>query len=408
MNDLDNREVAACGVDEFEALKRRSIVIENLESSYARRPSCWKDVSYDTWMSYDWQWKNRIFEAQSLERITPLSEDEKKAIESVRRSFSLAVSPHYAALIHAELASQCPIRMQCVPSPRELEVHEDLLDDPLGERRHAIAACATRRYPDRALLYTTHACAMRCRHCTRRSRVGLMENIAREAIEASILEIEKNENIRDVLISGGDPLSLDNETLRGIFEKLRRCAHIDVIRLCTRMPCTLPQRLDDPELLEMLEAFGPIYVNTQFNHPFEATIESARALRLLRKSGCILGNQSVLLRNINDRAELLEPLFRWLLKEGCRPYYLFLCDVAQGTYHFRTRIQTGLDIMRTLRGRLSGLAIPHFVIDLPDGHGKLDLCPQNIVSTRENLITFRTWYGAHVNYRDVETDENGV
>ena len=388
-------------IRESAALERRPETIGALESSYNRRPACWHAVSQAQWNDYQWQWDHRLFSADAISGAIETDAGERQAIEAVAPVFSAAVSPHYAALIHPELGRHCPIRMQCIPSLRELENHPSLMGDPLGERRHALTSCSFRRYPDRMLIYTTHACAMRCRHCTRRSRVGLNENISPESIFHAIECAKRDENIRDILISGGDPLSLDNELIDGILSELRSCPHIDVIRLCTRMPCTLPQRLYDAELLEILRRHAPVYVNTQFNHPFEMTIESSKALRNLREAGCILGNQSVLLKGINDDGVTIEKLNRALLREGCRPYYLFLCDVAQGTQHFRTSIQSGLEIMRHLRGRVSGLAIPHFVIDLPDGLGKVDLCPQNILQTDGRTIHIRNWFGADVEYEDV-------
>ena len=229
-----------------------------------------------------------------------------------------------------------------------------------------------------------------------------MESVSQADLQNALDRVTANPNIRDVLISGGDPISLENDVLEWLIASLKACPHIDVVRVCTRMVSTLPQRMSDARLIDVLRKYAPIYVNTQFNHPFEATREAAQALAALRSAGCILGNQSVLLKGINDAPAILEPLFRWLLREGCRPYYLFLCDVAQGTHHFRTSIQSGLDIMRSLRGRLSGLAIPHFVIDLPDGNGKVDLCPDSVVSRDGQSLTFHNWFGASVNYRDVE------
>lgn len=390
---------------EIAALERDPIVIGVLESSYERRPSCWHDVSESEWESFEWQWCNRLSTAEDLERVLGLLPGEREAINRLQSVFPMVISPHMAAMIHRELSGACPIRMQAVPSLRELEVYEELSADPLGERSHGVGVCATRRYPDRVLLYTTHACAMRCRHCTRRSRVGMEESISDSALEEAITYAIHNEKIRDVLISGGDPMSLGNDVLERILSRLRSCSHIDVIRLCTRMVCTQPQRFFDESLHEMLKRYAPVYVNTQFNHPYEVSVESARALEMLRKSGCILGNQSVLLRGINDRAEILEPLYRWLLREGCRPYYLFVCDVAQGTHHFRTSIQTGLNIMKTLRGRLSGLAIPHYVVDLPDGMGKVDLSPDSIEKgCLGGHLGIRNWFGKLVDYGDLSDD----
>ena len=384
------------------ALNRNPIVIERTESSYERRPDFWRHISESEWSSWQWQRENRIFTADSLEKVIPLLPGEREAIEKLSDTFPLVLSPHMAALIRPDLGANCPIRRQTIPSSEELRNYEMLSDDPLGERRHSLSLCATRRYPDRALLYVTHECAMHCRHCTRRNRVGQQELISAPMLDEAVDKVIQNPQIRDVLISGGDALSLDNQTLEKLLIRLRKCNHIDVIRICTRMVCAQPQRIYDNQLLEILRDFAPLYLNTQFNHPAEITEDSARAMRLLRESGCILGNQSVLLRGINDRADILEPLYRWLLREGCRPYYLFLCDVAQGTQHFRTSIQTGLNIMQNLRGRLSGLAIPHFVVDLPDGMGKVDLMPNSIKSGHlGSHLKIRNWFNDIVDYQDL-------
>ena len=387
---------------ESRALDRTPTVIEAIGSSYERRPEIWREVSEAEWESYEWQCAHRLHTVDEISQAIGMDDGERAATEALSRAFSAAIPPHYASLVRTEHGSACPIRRQAVPTMAELEESASLSCDPLGERRHALSRCAVRRYPDRILLYTTHACAMRCRHCTRRSRVGLSEAILREDILRGIEMAQHDERVRDVLISGGDPLSLDNATLEIILSRLRSCAHIDVIRLCTRMVCTQPQRIFDAQLLDILRRYAPIYVNTQFNHPYEATTESAEAMRLLRSSGCILGNQSVLLRGVNDSAQTLEALYRWLTREGCRPYYLFLCDVAQGTEHFRTTLQAGLDIMKYLRGRLSGLALPHFVVDLPDGNGKIDLSPDSILSHEGTCLTFRNWFGDAIQYWEPE------
>ncbi len=392
------------GIGEIEraALSRVPAVVSETSSSYALRPSCWHDVTVEQWADYRWQMQNRIFTAEALSRLMPLTDDEVRGIEAFAKTFSLCVSPHYASLMLRGGAVSEPLRRQCVPTTAELQTYDMLMDDPLGEARHHYCACATRRYPDRALIYTTHACAMRCRHCTRRTKVGRLEEPTLDMLLASVDAVCAESNIRDVLLSGGDALSLPNSWLKALLERLRACPHIDVIRICTRMPCTLPQRLNDPELLEILERFAPLYVNTQFNHPDEVSVESAQAFKHLRAAGCILGNQSVLLKGVNTEPESHEALGRWLLRNGCRPYYLFLCDVAQGTYHFRTSIADGLAIMTHLRGRLSGLGIPHFVVDLPDGMGKVELAPNRMTVSRDDPqdVVFNNWFGAAVAYRD--------
>lgn len=380
------------------ALARSPRFIDAIPSSYERRPDFWRDIDEETWQSPKWQFDNRIATARELSKIIALLPDEITAIERTATTFSMAISPHFAALMHEEYGADCPIRRQAVPTTAELIPSRYLLDDPLGERPHAIAPCAVHRYPDRALIFATPQCAMRCRHCTRRSRVGCLESVSHADRATAIEAICADDNIRDVLISGGDPLALSDDALEAIIAPLRACPHIDVIRLCTRMVSTMPQRFFDGQICRILERYAPIYVNTQFNHPFEATREAEIAMKILRNSGCILGNQSVLLRNVNDNPDVLEALYRFLTKNGCRPYYLFMCDVAQGTEHFRTSIDTGLAIMKRLRGRLSGLAIPHFVIDLPNGYGKVDLAPNSIAARECNRIVFENWFGENVDY----------
>ncbi len=385
---------------EQKALNRDPAVIGEVRSSFAVRPEIWRGVSEADWASFEWQWAHRVMTETALDEILTLTEDERAGIRAFASTFSLCLSPHYLALMVAENDVAGPIRRQGVPSMAETQVADALMDDPLGEARHTYFGCATRRYPDRVLIYTTHECAMRCRHCTRRCKVGQMQTPTEDLIMASIDAVCANTQIRDVLLSGGDVLALPTPFIEKVVARLRACEHIDVIRIGTRMPCTLPQRLNDDALLRVFERYAPLYVNTQFNHPNEASLESELAFRRLRAAGCILGNQSVLLRGVNEAPEAHEALNRWLVRHGCRPYYLFLCDVAQGTSHFRTPVQTGLNIMTHLRGRLSGLAIPHFVVDLPDGMGKVDLAPErmkNIEGTQ--VVRFTNWFGAEVDYQ---------
>lgn len=388
--------------DKKSSLNRWPEVIEASDrlEAYERRPQFWHKIDRTLWNSYAWQWANRLTSLDDIASVIELTDADRLSIKALAELFPAQISPHYASLIRHELGASCPIRQQALPQLAELEHGADLLDDPLGEARHAIASCATRRYPDRALLYTTNACAMRCRHCTRRSKVGLPSSPTSAELFDSLDRIVANPQIRDVLISGGDPLSLSTTKLAQILERLRQSRHIDTIRLCSRMPCTLPQRID-ADLCDCLKRFAPIYFNTQFNHPFEATVEAEKAFAMLRDAGCILGNQTVLLKGINDCPQTHERLNRWLLRNGCRPYYLFVCDVAQGTQHFRAPIASGLKIIEHLRGRVSGLGIPHYVIDLPDGHGKLELSVDHLVEgAYGGPVVFKNWQGLLVKYND--------
>ncbi|MFA5624206.1 MAG: KamA family radical SAM protein [Bradymonadales bacterium] len=383
------------------ALQRAALVYEENCSSYERRPKRWYNVTNDDWQSASWQMQNRLRSPDDFEGVFELSASEKSAIQRAATSFSVGLTPHFAALIRPELAENCPIRLQSIAKSQEFEARaESELLDPLGEEAHSILACVTQRYPDRALIYTNSDCAVRCRHCTRKRKVGIAPSPSLEQINAAIHYIGEQPQIRDVLISGGDPLVWPNSVIAAWLERLRAFAHIDVIRLCTRMPSSMPQRIDE-ELCRILENYAPIYVQTQFNHYLELCAESEAALHALRRSGAVLSNQSVLLRKVNDSAEALEKLNRRLLRSGCKPYYLFNLDRAFGTSHFRVDLKSAMQIMDALRGRVSGLAIPQFVVDLPGGYGKVPLCPQNIVEGKfGERLKFRNWYGEILEYND--------
>ncbi|MFW5967436.1 MAG: KamA family radical SAM protein, partial [Persicimonas sp.] len=300
----------------------------------------------------------------------------------------------------------CPIRRQAVPAPGELEPRAFELEDPLAEEAHMPVPGITHRYPDRVLFYVTHNCPVYCRHCTRKRKVSDPTTAAsRGQLEAGLAYIRSTPKVRDVLISGGDPLTLSDERLAEIFEALRDIDHVEVIRLGTRNPVTLPQRITD-ELCEVLYRARPVYLHTHFNHPRELCDEARRALSRLLDAGCVLGNQMVLLRGVNDDAETVLDLNRRLLEVGCRPYYMLQCDMARGITHFRTPLQTGLDIMDYLRGRIGGMGIPDFVVDLPEGGGKIELLPDYVVSRQAcesvDRVTFRNWAGEAYEFHDVE------
>ena len=384
-------------------LQRTPKTISHLESSYERRLPIWKAISPETWSDWRWQFKNRLLTLKNLQAALSTTLDDNMAVSLCAEGFSMAISPHYASLIRQELGENCPIRRQCIPSMQEFAQPTDYsYEDPLGEDAHQKGENLIQRYPDRVLLYATESCAMRCRHCTRRRKVGRIDtHPSLKTLHQAIDQIAEMPNIRDCLISGGDPLTLPNETLRDLLSRLRNIPHLDVIRLCSRTPVTLPQRIDE-ELCNILTEFGPLYFNTHFNHPFEATVESQNALRKIQRTGTILGNQMVLLRGINDDPDTVESLNRWLLRNGCRPYYIFQLDAGHGIQHFQTPLDTGIHIIEALRGRVSGLAIPHFAVDLPCGYGKVTLTP-NVIEKRDgNIVTFKNWYGKCVTYRDCD------
>jgi lysine 2,3-aminomutase len=342
----------------------------------SRRHPYWADVPSRQWSDWRWQLENRVSRLETIEELIALTDEERAGIRARESSFPLSVTPHYLSLFGD---ATCPVRRQAVPHCDELVVAPSDRLDPLAEEEHSPTAILVHRYPDRALLYVTHFCPVSCRHCTRQRKVGDPASApTREMLEVSYDYLRKTPQVRDVLVSGGDPLTLSDARLVEIIEQLRRIASVEIIRLCTRAPVTLPQRISD-RLLEALRPYQPIYVNTHFNHPKECCPEASACLDRLADAGFVVSNQMVLLRGVNDDADIVEVLGRWLLRHRCRPYYMFLCDPVAGTAHFRTPVRTGVEILEKLRGRLSGLAIPQLAIDLPGGGGKVTLSPDHLV-----------------------------
>ncbi len=361
----------------------------------------WADVSPADWNNWRWQQAHRLRRPLDFERTVGLSEDERAAFAASADLFRVAVTPYYASLIDVDDPA-CPIRAQALPQPGELTTYPFELEDPLAEERHMAAPGVTHRYPDRVLFYVTHNCPVYCRHCTRKRKVADPHSAARtDDLDAGLAYIAGNPAVRDVLLSGGDPLTLSDARLADLFERLGAIEHIDVLRLGTRNPVTLPQRIT-PELCDVLRTVRPLYVHTHFNHPRECTDAAAEALERLADAGCVLGNQMVLLRGVNDDEHTVETLNRWLLKHRCRPYYIFQCDMAQGITHLRTPLRRGIEIVDWLRGRISGMGVPHFAIDLPDGGGKITLTPDYEVARDGDTITFRNGHGNTFTFVDVD------
>jgi lysine 2,3-aminomutase len=300
------------------------------------------------------------------------------------------------------------VRRQAIPQLGELEVYPHELSDPLAEEAHMVAPGVTHRYPDRVLFYVTHNCPVYCRHCTRKRKVGDPTSASTvDHLEAGFRYIEETETVRDVLVSGGDPLTLSDERLAAVFERLSSVPHVEVLRLGTRNPVTLPQRVT-PALAAVLAGVRPLYVHTHFNHPAECTARAAHALNLLADAGCVLGNQMVLLAGVNDDEDTVLELNRWLLRNRCRPYYILQADMAEGIGHFRTPLQRGIDIIDHLRGRISGMGVPQFVLDLPGGGGKISLTPDYVCRRDGHTIEFRNGAGERFEFVDVAATKNGT
>ena len=356
-----------------------------------------QNVTNTQWNDWKWQQANRITTVAELARFIEISSEEVKAIEGAGERFRFAITPYYASLMHPT-RRDCPIRRQGVPVAEELLESDEEWVDPLGEEADMPVEGITHRYPDRVLFYTTHNCPVYCRHCNRKRKVGDPTSAAHKLqLQAGIDYIASRPEVRDVLISGGDPLTFSDDRLEEIIAGLRAIPHLEIIRIATRNPVTLPQRIT-PALVQMLKRYPPIFVNTHFNHLAECTPEAAQALNILADAGCVLGNQMVLLKGINEDSAMVRKMNQWLLKNRCKPYYIFQLDPAQGTSHFRTPIKSGLNIIDNLRGWTSGMAVPHYVVDLPGGGGKVPVLPEYLLEKNGRTYRFRNYAGEEYTY----------
>ncbi|MGI6096529.1 MAG: glutamate 2,3-aminomutase [Dethiobacteria bacterium] len=353
-------------------------------------------VSEDEWEDWHWQMRNRISDVETLSNFLNLKQQEKEEIESVAKKFRWAVSPYYLSLMDPN-DPMCPVRRQGIPDLRELT---DTCGnaDPMAEEFTSPAPRITRRYPDRLIINVTNQCAMFCRHCQRRRNIGEVDQPSTEAeIREALSYIAENEEIRDVLITGGDPLTLSDKRIDWILSELDAIPHVEIKRIGTRIPVTMPQRIT-PELCKMLEKHYPLYINTHFNNPREVTEDAKKACLMLAKAGIPLGNQAVLLQGINNDPHVMKKLNHELLKIHVRPYYMFHAKSVCGTTHFCTTVQEGIEIMENLRGQTSGLAIPTYIINAPGGNGKTPILPQYLISQNKDYVIIRSWEGKIFKY----------
>ena len=320
--------------------------------------------------------------------------------QKLNKLFHIRVNPYYLSLIRHP---GDPIWLQCIPDAVELEDH-NAPEDPLNEDADSPVPSITHRYPDRVLFLVTSQCSMYCRFCTRKRKVSDSTKINSKWIQDGIDYIASHTEVRDVVLSGGDPLMVTDYVLERILASLRAIPHVEIIRLGTKMPCVLPQRIT-PKLCKMLKKYHPIYVNTHFNHPWECTPEAEKACAILADAGCPVGNQAVLMKGVNDDADIMLDLHRKLLKMRVRPYYIYQADLTKGTNHFRTPVRKGLEIMDKLRGHTSGLAIPYYVIDAPGGGGKIPLLPQYVLGRNGKDIILRNYKYEIFTYPDVEEEQ---
>lgn len=357
----------------------------------------WKESTDKDWNSWIWQQQKRIKTMDQLAKVINVTEEEKQAFAASHEMFNMGITPYYASLMDPN-DENCPIRLQSVPKAGELHIAPEDMEDPLGEERDMPVPGVTHRYPDRVLFYTTHNCAMYCRHCTRKRKVADPGTAAStKMLEDGLAYIERTKTIRDVVISGGDPLSNSDDRIEYILSRLRAMEHIEVFRIGSRNLVTLPQRITD-DFVKMLKKYHPVIIHTHFNHPRECTQEAFDACARLADAGCMINNQMVLLKGVNDDAKIVKELNHKLLLMRVRPYYIFQCDMSQGISHFRTPVSKGLEIIEKLRGWTSGMAVPHYVIDAPGGGGKIPLLPNYVISHEGKKWTLRNYQGKQFDY----------
>jgi len=356
-------------------------------------------ISEQDWNDWRWQLRNRVTTLEELAQLLPIPENELPIRREILRGFRMGISPYYLSLIDADDPDD-PIMRQAVPLYDEFIYRNVGEADPLHEEELSPVPGITHRYPDRVLMVISNSCAMYCRHCTRK-RLMAEDAIPDLEIDQMVDYIARTPAIRDVIVSGGDPLTCASERLESILQKLRAIPHVEVIRIGSRVPVTMPMRVDD-ELCAMLAKYHPPWINVHFNHPRECTPEAARACDRLLRAGIPLNNQSVLLRGVNDNVETMRELVHCLMRMRVRPYYLFQCDPIRGAEHLRTPVARGIEIMEKLRGHTSGLAVPTYVIDAPGGGGKIPVGPKYLVSydVKVGKAVLKNFQGKTYEYHD--------
>ena len=364
-----------------------------------RRKELFPSVTDEQWNDWKWQVKNRIETYEELSKYFTFAPEEAEGIKKALAKFRMAITPYYLSLIDPNDPYD-PIRRQAIPAGEECNIAPADLNDPLHEDEDSPAPGLTHRYPDRVLFLITDMCSMYCRHCTRRRFAGQKDDESpSERIEKCLAYIEKTPQVRDVLLSGGDCLMVSDQKLEYIIQRLRKIPHVEIVRLGSRTPVVCPQRIT-PELCEMLKKYHPIWLNTHFNHPNEFTPEAEQALARLANAGIPLGNQTVLLRGVNDCVHVMKKLMHELVRNRVRPYYIYQCDLSMGLEHFRTPVSKGIEIIENLRGHTSGYAVPTFVVDAPGGGGKTPVMPQYVISQSPDKVILRNFEGVITTYTE--------
>ena len=365
----------------------------------SRRYELFPNVTDEQWNDWKWQVKNRIETLEDLKKYVTLTPEEEEGVKKTLQTLRMAITPYYISLIDPN-NPDCPVRKQAVPTGKETYQSPADLLDPLHEDEDSPVPGLTHRYPDRVLLLITDMCSMYCRHCTRRRFAGQKDGeSAIDRIDKAIEYIAKTPQVRDVLLSGGDSLCVSDERLEYIISKVRAIPHVEIIRLGSRTPVVCPQRITD-DLVNMLKKYHPVWLNTHFNHPQEVTKEAAEACAKLANAGIPLGNQTVLLRGVNDCVNTMKKLMHELVKMRVRPYYIYQCDLSMGIEHFRTPVSKGIEIIEGLRGHTSGYAVPTFVVDAPGGGGKTPVMPQYVISQAPGKVVLRNFEGVITTYTE--------
>jgi lysine 2,3-aminomutase len=364
----------------------------------SKRAPAYADIPEDKWQNWRWQLSNRLNTVEEIEKVLPLTESERKAL-AAPGLFRVDITPYFISLIDPADPAD-PIRRQVIPTDAEMAPFTAMMEDSLAEDRHSPAPGLVHRYPDRVLMLVTTQCASYCRYCTRSRIVGdPLAQFSRAEFEMQLEYLQRTPQVRDVLLSGGDPLVLAPKILEEILERLREIPHIEIIRIGTRVPVFLPMRIT-PELCDMLQKYHPLWVNIHVNHSSEITAELAEACDRLSRAGIPLGNQSVLLAGVNDNVHVQRQLVHNLVRMRVRPYYLYQCDLVEGAGHFRTPVATGIGIIEGLRGHTSGYAVPTYVVDAPGGGGKIPVMPNYLLSMSDHKVVLRNFEGFITTYEE--------
>ncbi|PKQ67147.1 lysine 2,3-aminomutase [Labilibaculum manganireducens] len=370
-----------------------------------RRRDMFPEVTDIQWNDWKWQVRNRIETLDQLKKYISLTEEEEEGVRRSLASLRMAITPYYMTLIDQNNPN-CPVRKQAIPTAAEVYHSPADLLDPLHEDEDSPVPGLTHRYPDRVLFLITDMCSMYCRHCTRRRFAGQSDaSTPQDNIEKAIEYIANTPQVRDVVLSGGDALLISDDKLEYIISRLRAIPHVEIIRIGTRTPVVLPQRITD-NLVKMLSKYHPIWLNTHFNHSDEMTEDSKNALARMANAGIPLGNQSVLLKGVNDCVHIMKKLMHNLVMNRVRPYYIYQCDLSMGLEHFRTPVSKGIEIIENLRGHTSGFAVPTFVVDAPGGGGKTPVMPQYVISQSPGKVVMRNFEGVITTYTEPSHYDN--